>query len=464
MHNELETPLPECTKAEMSLIGSLIVRPDYADEARQFVKGSDFGSTRNGIIYDAIQQIVTSNVRQTGKAECDDVQLLTYLQTKGMLEQCGGEAYLIELTSLATEENWKFSARSIRNTARVRRLIDLCDRVKHKATLGQFATTDQAESFLSRAAKAFAEATAPMIEPDRISRAGDEVVATRLEKIVSGDINTVGTPWPEVDHLIQPFLPGSIVLLSGAPGSAKSFMALQIVSHIITNGIHADILTLESGREYHLTRRLAQVSGEPRLTQIDWVATNGERAMAIQEQHAEHLALVGQHVYEAPDISYRGVVDWALTRMKAGARVVCIDPITMASGEGKPWEEDKRLMSELSAAAKEYRCSILLVTHPKTQTASDRKAAPHQSDMAGGAAYARFSTASFTLVRHENPKTILTDKQERHDVTHYLFIGKARDGSGSGKFGFVFDKDTLSFKLGALVKQEIADVMEKDQW
>jgi replicative DNA helicase len=446
----------------MSLLGTLIMNPMYAEDVTRYISARDFYTEKHQVIFSAIQAITKDTKAKSGVAECSVLQVYHHLQTKQTLNLCGGGDYIQCLADNGQlAETWPHFARMIRNYATVRRFCDLCDQMLHTAKAGKYATSDETEKFLSTAQRAFVKATAPLPDPNLILESGSSIVVDRLEKIKTGKINTIGTPWKEVDQLIQPFLPGSIVLLSGAPGSAKSFLALQLVSHMITTGVHADILALESGRQYHLTRRLAQVSGEASITSVDWVAKNSERAMMLHSKYADHLELIGQHVYDATDITHRGVMDWTLTRMKSGARLVCIDPITMSVGDGKIWEADRYLMAELSAAAKEYRCSILLVTHPKTQSASDRKAAPDQGDMAGGAAYARFSTSSFTLVKHKERMKYRTRDGQEEKATHYLFIGKARDGSGSGKFGMIFDQQSLTFKDGYLVKDEIG-VAETD--
>jgi replicative DNA helicase len=468
MHNDTPQALPDCTEAEMSLLGCMILEPTVAGEVPRYVTGKDFSHTKHQVIYDALQAIAKDTKEQTGTPEYDLTQLVTYLRVKETLELCGGESYMLALANgVAVHTSWPNYARTVRNHAAVRRLCELCEQVVFKARAGSFATSAETEQFLGRASRYFAKATAPLPDPNLILESGKSVVEERLEQIASGKIHNVGTPWPDIDYFTQPFLPGSVVVLSGEPGSAKSFFVLQMVSHMIEHGIDADLLALESGRTYHLTRRLAQVSGVSDITLVAWVASHPEQAKALHAQHAEHLELIGQHIFEAKAITYRGVVDWVSTRMKAGARLVVVDPITIASREGRKVDEaDLDLMNELKDLAKEHWASVLLVTHPPKLSAGDRKASPHQNDMAGGAAFSRFSMANFTLARHSKPreaKVYIQGGDTDIVASHYLYIGKARDGSRSGLFALNLDPQSITFKYGLLVKEDIGEYMENTQ-
>jgi len=468
MNQLTETPLPQCPEAEMSVLGCIMQNPDYAGSITRYVAARDFYEEKHQTIYNAIQAIVRDTKAQSGVAECSALQLFQYLETKQTLDLCGGSEYLEQLLNYgAIGETWPHYARKVRDYAAIRRLCDLCDQVKFKACIGSFATSQETEDFLGKASRYFARATAPLPDPNLILESGANVVEDRLSKIESGEIHNIGTPWPEVDHYTQPFLPGSVVVLSGEPGSAKSFFVLQMVSHMITHDVHADLLALESGRTYHLTRALAQVSGVSDLTLIQWVATHAQQAKELHAQHAAHLEQLGQHIYEAKSITYRGVVDWVSTRMKAGARLVVIDPITIASREGRKVDEaDLDLMNELKDLAKEHRASVLLVTHPPKLSAGDRKASPHQNDMAGGAAFSRFSMANFTLARHSKPreaKVYIQGGDTDIVASHYLYIGKARDGSRSGLFALNLDPQSITFKYGFLVKEDLGEYMEQQE-
>jgi replicative DNA helicase len=456
------TNSPFSTDAEMYLLGCIIMEPEYAEDVAKFINGSDFANTKHQVIYDAVQAITKDTKKQSGTPNCDPVQLVAYLETKGTYALCGGPKYIESLIECrCTGGTVQHHARRIRDFAQLRRIAEMNERITHQIRTGTFATTSDTEAFLRRASKSYQRACAPMPDPNLILESGNSLVVDRINKIKSGEINTVKTPWLQIDKYIQPFLPGSVVVLSGAPGSSKSFFALELISYMLENGTDADLLALESGRQYHLTRRLAQVSGESRLTSIDWVSKNADTAMNLQAQYADRLELLGQHLYEAEEITYRHVTEWVIGRMKAGARLVCIDPITLATKEGKVWEADQSIMLELIQAAKEYKASVLIVTHPPKPNASHRNGPPDQGDMAGGAAFSRFSTSSFILVRLKTPRKVICHDNHKHVATHFLYIGKARDGSGSGMFAMIFDQQSLTFKLGVLVKEDKGDFVEE---
>jgi hypothetical protein len=461
--------LPQCTDSEMYLLGFLIMEPAYVEDVGKYITGKDFAHTKHQVLFEAIQQITKDTKAQSGDAHCDPVLLVSYLETKQMYALCGGQDYIGSLVDCrATVANFQHHARKIRDYAQLRRIAEMNDRFSHQIRTGAIAITKDTTAFLRHASRSYQQACEPMRDPNLILESGPTLVMDHVDTAERGEYRTAPTPWPVVDNLTQPFLPGSVVLLCGAPGSAKSYMALQIVAGLLDRGYYADLMALESGRRYHIIRRMVQITGDNRLGNAMFVEHNGPLVRHYCKQHEEHLTLLGQHLYSEKDITYRGVVDWAITRFKAGSRLVCIDPITKARGEsGKAWNDDKQLMTELEAAAVEYRASVLMVIHPKVTTAAERKGPPSQDDMAGGAAFSRFCTANFTLVKHAKPHTIRVSGKEadtKESATHFVYVGKARDGSGCGMFGMTFNPNTLTFEGGAVVKQDLGEKEEVDTW
>ncbi len=66
-----------------------------------------------------------------------------------------------------------------------------------------------------------------------------------LEDEISGKHALVAWPWPCLTRASRSLLPGSVTILAGAPGAAKSWLTLQCLLHWIAAGVHVSALELE---------------------------------------------------------------------------------------------------------------------------------------------------------------------------------------------------------------------------
>ena len=106
--------------------------------------------------------------------------------------------------------------------------------------------------------------------------------------------------------------------------------------------------------------------------------------------------------------------------------------------------------------ARQFDCSVVLVTHPRKGV----KGGTHMEDMAGGAAYARFSQTILWLTSHNPPREIqvydsggFVSGGLQADKT--LGIRKSRNGRGCGAtIGYTFSGKSLSFDEVGVIADE----------
>lgn len=287
-------------------------------------------------------------------------------------------------------------------------------------------------------------------------------VDARLKGIACGFIATIPSPFPELDRLVQPTLPGSITLLCGDPGSSKSLLTIQLFGYLIRANIHADLYELESDRTYHAMRYLAQRSGVAPITRIDWTQQNPDHAKAIIDNYRGEVAALGEHLFDCidGDIGYRGLLAWVKQRCEAGARLIGIDPITVADPEGPPWVADRQFIAALGKILRHHGCAAWIVTHPK----KGKSNAPSFDDLAGGAAWARFTNAVLWLKRPNEPEMVKLACGSIVACNRTLRVVKARDGVVSGvDFAVDFSNTALTFSELGLVKERLdCSVPEQD--
>ncbi|ARN57704.1 AAA family ATPase [Sedimentisphaera salicampi] len=288
-------------------------------------------------------------------------------------------------------------------------------------------------------------------EPEGVSSG----VLKRIEDTISGKIEAIRWPFDLLSRLTNSLIPGTVTLLCGSPGASKSFVLLQALSYWIQSGVKACVYELEEDREFHLMRALAQLSELPQLTNPEWIKDNGELAREAYESGSEALEAIGRQLWTSPQLqlTLQQLAAWTQERAKAGFRIITIDPVTAAAQASKPWIEDAAFMQRIKAAATDFGCSVVLVTHP-AKTVS----LPDLNQLAGGAAYGRFAQTAFWLEAHEPKESrIITGcggAEYQHNRTMHII--KARNGKGHGlEFACDFDSETLSLKeIGIISKKK----------
>jgi hypothetical protein len=277
-----------------------------------------------------------------------------------------------------------------------------------------------------------------------------------MEATIDGRRAAVSWPWESVTSMTKALLPGTVTLFCGAPGTSKSFAIMQVLRHWYALGVPAVVFELEEDRAYHLNRLLAQECGNAGLVDPDWVREHGAEVRAELQKHRALLNAIGRMIYAAPQeqIDYRKVVEWTQARANEGFRLIVIDPVTAVSPQRDVWVADSEFMFRIKTIAREKGCSIVLVTHPRKGV----KKSCGMDDLAGGAAFQRFSQTLLWLEAFKDPKPFVmrgvcgrfTGKCNR--VLHLM---KCRNGRGTnGMIGMMWRGNDLCLAEQGVVVSE----------
>lgn len=271
-------------------------------------------------------------------------------------------------------------------------------------------------------------------------RSPAQSMGERIDGIIDGTIRPIATPWEQFDD-IKAAMPGTLNVVCGDPGSAKSFLVLQLMAHAHRAGVGVGLLELECSRDWHLMRYLAQLAGEPKVTSLDWIAANPERIRSLMDLHRSSLNSLG-NVMDVADgklLTHRDVLRWAQAKLEQGAKLLAIDPITAMQPSERPWEDDQNLITGLRRLMERHHAAGWLVTHPK----KGRKREISMEVLAGGAAISRFTDVVLWLERLEKPETHVvfgarrwdgTETEVVHrDMVRVLRVLKCRDGVAAGR-------------------------------
>ncbi len=285
----------------------------------------------------------------------------------------------------------------------------------------------------------------------------DEDLRRRLVEIREGRYVALPWPWRRLHNLTKALLPGTVTLLCGSPGAAKSFMVLEAAAWWHEQGIPIALYELEDDRTYHIQRVFAQREGRSEFTDPDWlrIEANADAADARWAIHAAFLNAFGTTITASPDKAptLTQLAEWVEAQAHAGKQIIIIDPVTGGEVEGKQWDADKAFMGRCKAALTRTGARLVLVTHPKLGTKQAGLDA-----LAGGAAYGRFSQTVLWLVGHD-PAQAVTVKTAMgttgYESNATVRVVKARNGKGGGaKLAFTFDKQTLQFLEHGVIEND----------
>ncbi len=308
---------------------------------------------------------------------------------------------------------------------------------------------------------------------DELEAAADEAEAAgpasdlrRLfEAIIDGSYAAVPWPFPMLDRGTAGLTPGSVSILAGDPGGTKSFLLLQAAAAWHAGGVRVALLELEKDRAFHLRRAIAQRSGCPMLTNLDWIRSNHAEAERLRGEFETWADDFGRCIFDTKGIgsTLPKLAAWVEQQAAAGVRVIVIDPITLAEAGRDRFVGDEEFMRRAKDAIEKHGASLVLVTHPAK---GKRSGQTSLDDLAGGAVYGRAADAVLWIARHEDGKTVAVRAVSPDDdgvgalmpvtrietIDRTVKILKARESRGGGwAIGYRFDRLTFT-EAGLIVK------------
>lgn len=278
----------------------------------------------------------------------------------------------------------------------------------------------------------------------------------RLNDIGAGRHKAIGCGWPVFDAMTMALQPGKVLILAGDPGATKSYWLLQAAMDWHANGERIAVMMLEEDREYYAQRLLTLRAGDGRIMNTNHVHDNNADVQAIATEHAAYIDGIMRGIH-APDdpMTLDQVADWIEQQAASGARIIAIDPVTMALTGSARYKDDERFMARAKKAIQQFDASLVLITHPS----KGRKGPPSLDDIAGGACYSRFAQTVVWIEGHRPSKESLVTAKTQFGTTRDMVehnrtvhLKKTREGGGGGlQLAYQFDTQTFGLtELGVI--------------
>lgn len=302
------------------------------------------------------------------------------------------------------------------------------------------------------------------LTPPRVPISKPPAQSTSLEKLIRATIagERVAVPfgeWRNLTNLSRALLPGTITVLSGAGGSAKSMMVSQACLYWLDEGYSFAVFHLEEDRDFHLKRAIAQIEGNSGLNIEEWEREHAEQTLEALKRTKPTTDELGKCIWDAPatDVDLGDLTHWVQERCAEKRRIIVVDPVTAADSGREPWRADRLFVMDCKRALRESGSSMIVVTHPRD---GNPKHGSRMDNHAGGQAYNRFTQTVLELRSHKAESAQVYSRtpagtiRDTIEINRTLAIHKARNGPGAGEaIGFDFDGRTLRFKEAGVLDE-----------
>ncbi len=351
---------PQAPEIERIVLGALMIDKDAFSIVSELLVPETFYEPRNQKIYEAIR---TLNMNEN---PVDVATVINQLQKNGTLEDVGGPAYLVELSShVASSAHIEYHAHILAQKYLARQLISFSSRVETKAfdeTVDVDELMQEAEGSLFEISQRNMKQDYTQIDP--VIQQAVEILQNAAQN--SGGMTGIPTGYTGLDEKTSGWQKSDLVIIAGRPAMGKTSFALSVAKNIAVD-YHEPIafFSLEMNN-VQLVNRLISNTCEIAGSKI----LNGQLTPDEWERLDKNLRrLIGAPLYvdDTPGLSVFELRTKArrLVREK-GVKIIMIDYLQLMNANGMKFgsrqEEVSTISRSLKGLAKEWDIPILALS------------------------------------------------------------------------------------------------------
>jgi len=353
---------PHSIEAEQSVLGGLMLDAAAWDQIADRVTADDFYRNDHRLIFETTAELIERS------QPCDAVTLAGHLESKGVLDQVGGLAYLGSLArDTPTSANIRAYADIVRERSVLRQLI----------TAGNLIVGSALETEGREAREVIDEAERAVFEiAERGSRGkvGFRSVKSILPEVVNridemyhsgGKMSGLSTGFKVLDEMTSGLQPGDLIIVAGRPSMGKTTLAVNIAENAALGaGKSVAIFSMEMSSE-SLTLRMISSLGRinqsnlrsGRLEEQDWPRIDS----AMTQLSAANI-----FVDETPALSPTEIRARARRlKRERGLDLIVVDYLQLMQVTGTKENratEIGAISRSLKALAKELKCPVIALS------------------------------------------------------------------------------------------------------
>jgi replicative DNA helicase len=245
---------PHAIEAEMSLLGSMLLDPQVVGDVIQVVRSADdFYKPANGAIFGAMVKLYDE------QSQLDLVQLHQLLVDRSILEEVGGQSYLVELAeAVPSASNATYYAKLVREKAMIRQLIAAAGDILYNA----YHSPDDARAILDEAEQRIFHIAEQSwhVEVETLHDLIKQTMAM-LEANAGQQMIGLPTGFAELNEMTGGLQRGELIIIAARPSMGKTALALNMAEHMAMSGRGVGIFSLEMSKQQLVQRLLCARSG-----------------------------------------------------------------------------------------------------------------------------------------------------------------------------------------------------------
>ena len=440
MENLTKASLPSNEEAERAVLGAILIENSSINQVLEILTAEDFYNENHS-------KIMSSMVDLDREGTAIDVlTLYEWMDSKGIMEESGGAAYLTYLVStVPTAENVTHYARIVKDKAVLRKLVLTATDIAHRG----YGPDIEVNEFIDRAEQSILDIAQNKIKPsfwhsrDLAPKALDDIEELQKRKEL---ITGIRTGFEKLDHLTSGLQKSDLVIVAARPGAGKTSLCLNVISNAALNeGLSVAMFSLEMTKE-QLMLRLLSINSK--------VSFSAMRSGYIKNDDLDRLFDSAKRYADA-DIFIDDTPALTVLEIRAKARrlkkdnrldLIVVDYLQLMRGSSRN-ETREREIAEISGAlktlAKELDTPVIGISQLSRQTEARTDRRPQLSDLRESGAIEQ--DADIVLFIHR--QDIYRKNPEEKDGMAELIIGKQRNGpTGVVKLVFLEQNGVPSFE------------------
>ncbi len=422
---------PHNMDIERALLASLMSIDDSFDKVDGVVSADDFYGDRHKLIFEAISHL--NRVEQP----YDTIMVYDYLATQNLLEQIGGEAYLMQINqSPATLFNLVPYAERVKEFSVYRKLIKSANNMlslayhPKKQSIGEILDLVEADIFQ------IGESYSNKHNKQGVRKSDDILVdlVNKLQHIKNQGSMMLGleTPFLELNNKTQGLQDGDLIIVAARPSMGKTTFAMNLAEIPLANGEAVVVFSMEMPSEAILMRMLSSMQQinqtnlrSASMSEEEWIRF----ANGVSFFQDFHLYVDDRNNLSPSEM--RATCRRIAKNHTSGIGMIIVDYLQLMKVPGYKQDNRTQEISEISrslkALAREMNCPVIALSQLNRglETRNDKR--PVMADLRESGAIEQDADLILFIYREE---VYRKDEKSKREVAGQaeLIIGKQRNG------------------------------------
>lgn len=433
----MKSKIPHNYEAEEAVLSAILIHPDSILNCISKIDSSDFYSSKNKIIYDALFELYKQDV------QADYILLTDYLTRKGKLETVGEEYILDVVRNIPTVHNIDSYIMAVKDSSNRRKLQNISNKLTERLT-----TEEATRNIINDMQKVIFDLTESDSDDDPVSIA-DSIVET-FEKIKKShgynkEYDGILTGISNIDDFTGGFKNGEVTILAARPSMGKTSLASNIACNAAKEGKNVLFCSKEMSTHVIGQRLLAEMSDiESYKIRTAHLTTQELKVLETTLPEFESIRLL--KFYDSSSMSAVNIRSKARKmKMRGGLDLIIIDYLQLLEPISTKHDSKNIEVSESSKyiknIARELDIPVILLSQLSRSIEARQNKEPLLSDLRDSGSIEQ--DADIVAFLHRPKYQTVDDEKDLYQETHFI-VRKNRNGS-IGTVKLRFDKNITKF-------------------